>query len=112
MDLQAWIEHLIGHNNDIILCLDANEAIYGLSGVFNPLEYTTEKPTQGNNHDGSLAALIRTCGLIDPLLIQHSDHPPFQPICAGKIESIIYLYLMPCSLLSRGQVSYHMTPFL
>jgi hypothetical protein len=75
MDLQSWIEHLVSNANDIILCLDANEATYNVSGSYSPLPYTPDCPTVGK-HDGSLATLARTCGLIDPLLVQHPDHPP------------------------------------
>ncbi len=75
MDLQSLIENLNSTNHSIILCLDANEAIYRKSGAFNPLSYNPANPTEGT-HDGSLATLIRTCGLSDPLTIQHPGHPP------------------------------------
>jgi hypothetical protein len=52
MDLQSWIENLNSTNHSIILCLDANEAIYGKSGAFNPLSYNPANPTDGT-HDGS-----------------------------------------------------------
>jgi hypothetical protein len=44
LDLQAWIEHLIQHDHEIILAMDANEP-YNLDmpGVVRPLPYQVDK---------------------------------------------------------------------
>ncbi len=76
LDLQAWLEHKIQDQYDIILSLDANESITQETGSISPLTYNPEQPTAGNGHDGSLMTLIRTCGLRDPLTVQHPDRPP------------------------------------
>jgi hypothetical protein len=61
---------------DIILALDANESIEGVQGKYCPLDYTIDKPVTPNGHDGSIATLIRTCGLCDPLRLQHTEGIP------------------------------------
>jgi len=76
IDLQAWIESLVSEGHDIILCLDANENINNNTGSYTPLQYISNKPTIGSGHDGSLATLMCTCGLVDPLLLQHPDQTP------------------------------------
>jgi hypothetical protein len=35
-----------------------------------------DKPIPTKGHEGTLATLVRTCGLIDPLQSQHSNRPP------------------------------------
>jgi hypothetical protein len=103
MDLQAWIENLIASQHDIILSIDANEAIYGLPGTYNPLLYAPDRPTVGSGHDGSLATLIRTCSLVDLLLIQHPDQPP--PPTYSRGSSHIDYILISGSLLPAVQRS-------
>jgi hypothetical protein len=76
IDLQAWLQEMMGKEYEIILCLDANESIDGKAGQFSPLQYSLSKPIAGSGHDGTLATLIRTCGLCDPLTIQHHGEPP------------------------------------
>jgi len=76
LDLQAWLEHKLQEQYDIILSLDANESITQETGTISPLTYNPEQPTAGYGHDGSLMTLIRTCGLCDPLTIQHPDRTP------------------------------------
>jgi hypothetical protein len=76
LDLQAWLQHLVQTGHDIILCLDANEDINTVQGTFTPLDYDPKQPTVGLGHNGSLSTLCCTCGLVDPLTLQHSDSPP------------------------------------
>jgi len=76
IDLQAWLQEMMGKEYGIILCLDANESIDGKVGQFSPLQYSLSKPIAGSGHDGTLATLIQTCGLCDPLTIQHHGEPP------------------------------------
>jgi hypothetical protein len=61
---------------EIILCLDANEGIDEQVGLFSPLQFSLDKPIIGSGHDGTLATLIRTCGLCDPLRLQHHGEAP------------------------------------
>lgn len=76
VDLQAWMECKLTEGYEFILCIDANEVITNTSGSYHPLIYNPDAPTAIGRHDGSLATLIRTCGLQDPLTIQHQDQPP------------------------------------
>jgi hypothetical protein len=76
IDLQAWLQEMMSKEYEIILCLDANESIDSKVGQFSPLQYSLSKPITGSGHDGTLATLIRTCGLCDPLTIQHHGEPP------------------------------------
>ncbi len=92
MDLQAWIEHLVAAGHGIILSLDANEDTYGMQGSFTPLQYSLARPTVGSGHDSSLATLAWTCGLVDPLLVQHPDSPPPSTYSRGN-SRIDYIFL-------------------
>jgi len=84
VDLQAWLEYKIQDQHSIILVLDANEGIQGTKGSYYPLEFTLGKPISTKGHDGSLATLIHTCGLCDPLCIQHTEYPPPPTYSRGK----------------------------
>jgi len=61
--LQGWIEHMVEKGYQIILGIDANEPFFVIEGNFTPVHYTLEKPIPTKGHDGTLATLIRTCGL-------------------------------------------------
>ena len=77
IDLQAWLEHKNKSGCYIILAIDANEGMGKDTGMFCPLEYTLDHPISTKGHDGSISTLVRTCGLCDPLLNQHTEtHPP------------------------------------
>ncbi len=76
LDLQAWIEHLIQTEHEIILALDANETYNpDEPGVVRPLTYQTGQLTTNKFHDGKLSTLIASFGLCDPLAKQHPDRP-------------------------------------
>jgi hypothetical protein len=76
LDLQAWIEHLIHTNHDIILAMDANEPYNpDVPCTAKPLIYKQGHHTLDKSHDGKLSTLIATCGLSDPLALQHPDRP-------------------------------------
>jgi hypothetical protein len=75
LDLQAWLKTLVHQNHAIILNLDSNEDISDKAGSFHPLSYIEGKHPISKTHDGSLATLITTCGLVDPLAIQHTSRP-------------------------------------
>lgn len=57
------------------MCLDSNEDISQKQGKFIPLSFHPTTPTTCKHHDGSLATLASSCGLIDPLSLQHSQRP-------------------------------------
>ena len=58
-NLHAWMEYKAADGYEIILGLDANESILDVKGSFHPLQYSPEKPTKHEGHDGSLATLVR-----------------------------------------------------
>jgi len=76
LDLQAWFSHKVEEKHEIILAIDANEDITAKEGKVCPLPYTLDTPIVSNDHDGSLARLMASCSLSDPLLMQHPDTPP------------------------------------
>jgi hypothetical protein len=82
----------MSQNYSIILGIDANEGSYGQIGNYCPLIYTLDTPITGTGHDGSLATLVRSSGLCDPLLLHHPDTPPPSTYERGK-ERIDYLYV-------------------
>jgi hypothetical protein len=75
LDLQAWLEVISHQNHAIILSLDSNEDICDKEGKYHPLSFNTGCHPVSNHHDGSLATLITTCGLIDSLAIHHKQRP-------------------------------------
>ncbi len=95
LDLQAWLEHLIRIDHDIILALDANE-------TYNPdiptrphlLTCDSSKLALNKTHDGKLATLIASCGLQDPLAVQHPERP-FPASYFHGSNRIDYIFLTP-----------------
>jgi hypothetical protein len=75
LDLQAWVEHITREGALIILSLDANEEISDQPGQYIPLPYDPKKFQVHSQHNGSLATLAATCGLVDPLALQHKQRP-------------------------------------
>jgi hypothetical protein len=95
LDLQAWINHLIVSNHEIILSMDANLSYDPDSTIpSHPLTYTPGIPTMNKRHDGKLATLIATCGLIDPLACQHSSCP-IPPSHNRGSECIDFMLITP-----------------
>jgi exonuclease III len=84
LDLQAWIESLILDNHAIILALDNNKDLLATAGQFHPLGSDLTKHVNNQNHDGSLATLATTCGLLDILGEQHPDRPFPSTYSRGK----------------------------
>lgn len=74
-DLQAWIEVRMREGHEIILTIDANEGLQE-SGTYRPLDYSLEQLIKSKGHDGSLSTLVRSCGIVDPLVQHHRDTPP------------------------------------
>jgi hypothetical protein len=73
---------MIKEGYSIVLAMDANEGCYGKYGKFSPLKYSLDSPIVPSDHDGTLATLICSCGLVD--------------MKGGKIALIIYSYLQIC----------------
>jgi hypothetical protein len=95
LDLQSWIEHLIHTNHDIILAMDANESYNpDVPCTAKPLHYNQGQHTLDKSHDGKLATLIATCGLCDPLALQHPDRP-FPPSYFRGKNRIDYILVSP-----------------
>jgi hypothetical protein len=92
VDLQGWIEHMVERNYQIILGIDANESFTATAGHYTPVDFTLEKPIPTKGHDGTLATLVRTCGLRDPLLLHHTETPPPPTYDRGQ-EKIDFLFV-------------------
>jgi hypothetical protein len=95
LDLQSWIETLIQEGHEIILALDANE-------TYNPevpvpphkLVHKLGQLTLDKHHDGKLATLVSTCGLKDPLAVQHPERP-FPPSYFRGTNRIDFILVTP-----------------
>jgi hypothetical protein len=99
VDLQSWIESRTDAGYQIILGIDANEPFHGTGGNFTPLQFTMDKPIPTKGHDGTLEPLVQTCGLIDPLQIQHSNRPPPATYNRGQDRNdfiFVSAALLPC----------------
>ncbi len=84
LDLQSWLENLIGAGHELIVCMDANDSYDPDNSVpSHPLHYVDGKPTIDRKHDGKLATLISTCRLMDPLV------RPSLPLMLGAHKVLI-----------------------
>jgi hypothetical protein len=110
LDLQAWLQHLIAREYQIILCIDANETYNpDTTSSVHPLLYSAPKPTRDCSHDGKLATLLSTCQLIDPLAIHHPERPFPASHIRGKnrIDYIFVSATIRHSLLRSGSLPYY-----
>lgn len=79
-------------NHDIILCLDANEDYTTSSPQLSPLTYTQGKHIINTKHHGSLATQLKSCGLVDPVVIHHSTTKP-PPTYSRREHRIYYIFI-------------------
>ena len=92
VDLQGWLEYKTTQGYLIILGIDANEPYDPLEGNFTPVDFQLDKPIPIKGHDGTLATLVRTSGLVDPLLIHHPDRTPPPTYDRGK-DKIDFIFV-------------------
>jgi hypothetical protein len=71
--------------------MDANELNSEGKGGYCPLRFQLDTPVKRRNHDGSFNTLMTTCGLIHPLLLQHSQElpPPTDNRGSQRIDYIL-----------------------
>jgi hypothetical protein len=91
LDLQAWISKLRSDNISIILSLDSNEDTTDRKGNFYPLEFQEGVFPYAPNHDGSMATLAATCGLLD--VLSHFHPPPYPSTYARGKNRLDYIYM-------------------
>lgn len=110
LDLQSWIEAIIKDGHEIILAMDANEAYNPDVNVTpHPLTHQSGKITLDKKHDGKLATLISTCGLKDPLAVQHHERP-FPPSYFRGQNRIDYILVTPqlmSSVIRSGSLPFY-----
>jgi hypothetical protein len=110
LDLQAWLQHLIAGEHQLILCIDANETYHpDTTSSVHPLLYSAPKPTRDCSHNGKLATLLSTCHLIDPLALHHPERPFPASHIRGK-NRIDYFFVSATirhSLLRSGSLPYY-----
>jgi hypothetical protein len=97
-------------NHEIILSMDANLSYDPDTTVpAHPLVYTPGIPTLDRTHDGKLATLIATCGLVDPLARQHSNRPipPSHERGSDRIDFMLVSPNLMSAVLSSGCLSSH-----
>jgi len=103
LDLQAWLENIVQQGHLIILCLDSNEDITETAPAFIPLTYSEGTHALHPAHNDSLATLVTTCGLVDPLAHQHMLRP-FPPTYNRGRSRLDYI-LVSASILPMVQCS-------
>jgi hypothetical protein len=103
LNLQAWLEDIVQQGHLIILCLDSNEDITKTAPAFIPLTYNEGTHASHPAHNGLLAALMTTCGLVDPLAHQHTLQP-FPPTYNRGRSRLDYI-LVSASILPMVQRS-------
>lgn len=75
----------------------------------HPLTYNEGVPTLDKRHDGTLATLVSTCGLVDPLARQHSSRP-FPASHNRGSEDIDFKFTSPNiadSITTSGSMPFH-----
>jgi exonuclease III len=91
LDLQAWVEMLQANGCSIILNLDANKDILSHDPMHCPLIYKDGTFIEAPHHNGHMATLLTTCGLIDSLSYTHP--PPYPSTHARGKTRLDYILL-------------------
>jgi hypothetical protein len=109
LDLHAWKQHLHASGHQVILNLDNNTDLYSSEGSLHSNPYDPTKVTSCPQHDGSLATLAQSCGLVNILAVHHSQRP-FPPTYIRGRKRLDYM-LVSASLQSfvirSGILPYH-----
>jgi hypothetical protein len=110
LDLQAWLESRIAEGHDLIIGMDAYDSYNpDAVGTVQPLDYSQDRITVSKIHNGQLGTLIATCGLRDPLALQHSSRPfPASHIRGMKrIDFILVTPRIEPAALNSGSLAFH-----
>jgi hypothetical protein len=102
------IKVLEGH--EIVLGMDANDSYNpDTTGTSTPLDYNPAHPTVSPSHNGKLCTLVASCGLKDPLALQHSSRPfPASHIRGSKrIDFIFVTPRLQPAVLNSGSLAFH-----
>lgn len=73
------------------MSIDGSEDVASSIGTYWPLHYTAGNFIKAPEHNGSLATLIATCGLIDSLCLLHL--PPYPSTYAPGKNRIDFIYV-------------------
>ena len=73
------------------------------------LAYREGKPVMNTSHHGNLATLISSCNLIDPLSLQHPQHPfPVSHLRgSSRIDFILIFRSLLLAVIRSGSLSFH-----
>mmetsp|Transcript_21350 Transcript_21350/g.30549 ORF Transcript_21350/g.30549 Transcript_21350/m.30549 type:complete len:1538 (+) Transcript_21350:1841-6454(+) len=109
MDMQTWLMHYIAQGIGVILYLDGNEDIKGRVGSWVELTpYTPGIHASHSDHNGSLATLVTTCGLVDVMAEQHSkDLPPTYTRGKKRIDYVFVTPRLMGSVLRSSMLPFH-----
>jgi len=104
------LESKIAEGHELIIGMDANDSYKpDVVGTVQPLEYSPDRPTVSKVNYGQLSTLIATCGLRDPLALQHSSRPfPASHIRGTKrIDYILVTPRIEPTVLNSGSLAFH-----
>mmetsp|Transcript_23721 Transcript_23721/g.33981 ORF Transcript_23721/g.33981 Transcript_23721/m.33981 type:complete len:478 (-) Transcript_23721:192-1625(-) len=94
LDMQTWLMSYIQLGIEVIFYLDGNEDITHRIGKWCEVpSYVQGKHDSAPEHDGSLATLVTTCGLVDVLKEQHSSTIP--PTYVRGKKRLDYVFVTP-----------------
>mmetsp|Transcript_16534 Transcript_16534/g.23565 ORF Transcript_16534/g.23565 Transcript_16534/m.23565 type:complete len:716 (+) Transcript_16534:576-2723(+) len=94
LDMQAWLMSYISQGVEVILYLDGNEDITNLIGKWCEVPvYIQGQHVITPEHDGSLATLVTTCGLVDVIKEQHQTNIP--STYARGTKRLDYVFVSP-----------------
>ena len=77
LDMQVWLAYYIAKGVEVIFYLDGNEELKNVRGKWCELPpYESGQHVTSTEHDGSLATLVTTLGLLDVIKEQHKEDIP------------------------------------